>query len=216
MNRLLAVLADLPVDPDASTAQGWARDELANPIYHQGPSLISRLLQWIQDHLHGVADAGAATGLGWYIVAGILLVLVAAAFIVAGPVRRHRHLRDAEPGAVLDDDSRSADQLRADATAAAARGEWARAAADWFRAVVRGLEERTVLDERPGRTADEAARSAGHRLPALVADLEAGARLFDDVVYGGRPAGEQEADRMRALELAVRTARPASLVEADL
>lgn len=216
MNRLLAALLDVPVDPDAPTAQSWARDELANPIYHQGPSLISRLVQWILDHLDGVVQAGRATGWGWYLVAGILLALVVAAFVVAGPVRRRRHLRDAEPGVVLGDDTRSADQLRADATAAAARGDWARAAADWFRAVVRGLEERTVLDARPGRTADEAARSAGRRLPALVADLEAGARLFDDVVYGGRQTGEQDAARMRALELAVRTARPADLVGADL
>ena len=38
--------ADIPVDPDADTAREWAREELADPIYHQGESLLQRVIDW--------------------------------------------------------------------------------------------------------------------------------------------------------------------------
>ena len=93
------------------------------------------------------------------------------------------------PPVVDADDDRTAAQLRADADAAAARGDWRSAVIDRFRAVVRSLEERVVLDVRPGRTADEAAAVAGLRFPAEADALRRGARLFDDVCYGDAPAG---------------------------
>jgi hypothetical protein len=215
VNRFVAVRTDVPVDPDAATAQRWARDELADPIYHHGTSLLQRLLNWILEQLHGISTVGFSMNGGGLILVAILLVLVIAAFVVAGPVRRRRTLRNGSAGVVLGDDTRTADQLRADADAAAARGAWAAAVADRFRALVRGLEERTVLDERPGRTADEAVRSAGQRLPALADDLERGAVLFDDVVYGARAADAQDEARMRALESTVRAARPVDLAAAS-
>ena len=57
-----------------------------------------------------------------------------------------------------------------------------------MRAIVRSLEERALLDPRPGRTADEAAAEAGRALPAHADRLRAAARDFDDVTYGGRTA----------------------------
>ena len=74
------------------------------------------------------------------------------------------------------------------ADAHAARGEWADAVRERLRAVVRSLEERAVLDERPGRTADEAAAEAGTALPTCADDLRRSARLFDDI-WGARNAG---------------------------
>ena len=59
-----------------------------------------------------------------------------------------------------------------------------------MRAIVRSLEERTLLDPRPGRTADEAAAEAGRPLPRHADRLRAAARTFDDVTYGGRTADE--------------------------
>ena len=68
------------------------------------------------------------------------------------------------------------------------RNDWRVAVVERYRAVVAELEERGVIDPRPGRTADEAAADAGAVLPAVAADLGAGARLFDAVHYGNRPA----------------------------
>jgi hypothetical protein len=77
-----------------------------------------------------------------------------------------------------------------------------------LRAIVRSLEERAVLEPRPGRTADEAASEAGAALPDCAAGLRSAALLFDDVWYGGRPAGPEGDAALRELDDRVRSARP--------
>ncbi|WP_235929578.1 DUF4129 domain-containing protein [Cellulomonas citrea] len=199
---------DVPVDPDASTARLWAQRELADPIYHQGPSLLTRFLRWVGEQLDALSRVSISSHAGLLAIIAVLVALVVVVLVVSGPVRRRRREAAAVAQGVLVDDTRTAEQLRADARAAAAHEVWEVAVADWFRAVVRGLEERTVLDERPGRTADEAARSAAHRLPDLAAALDEGARLFDDVVYGHRRADRADEAAMRALDAAVQAAHP--------
>ena len=110
------------------------------------------------------------------------------AFWVAGPVRARVAGRP-RPWSSSGDDARTAAELRAAADAAAARGDWSTAVLERFRAVVRSLEERALLDDRPGRTAHEAAEAAAARLPARAAELRRAARLFDDVCYGARRGG---------------------------
>jgi hypothetical protein len=103
---------------------------------------------------------------------------------------------------------RSAAEHRAAADAAAAQGDWAEAVRERLRAVVRDLEERGLLDVRPGRTADEAAVLGGQVLPDVAADLRTAARVFDDVWYGGRTATADSDAQLRAVDDAVRAARP--------
>lgn len=77
-----------------------------------------------------------------------------------------------------------------------------------MRAVVRSLEERTLLDPRPGRTADEAAAEAAASLPDHAEALRAAARAFDDVTYGGRPADADMYARLRTLDLTLTRTKP--------
>jgi hypothetical protein len=63
--------------------------------------------------------------------------------------------------------------------------------------VARQLEENTVLDPVPGRTATELARDAGRALPDLATELLRAAEAFNDVTYGERP-GTEPAYRMIA------------------
>ncbi|PZR54442.1 hypothetical protein DNL40_05695 [Xylanimonas oleitrophica] len=179
-------------------------EELSRPEYDTSPSLLERLLGWFLSLFDGAVPAFA--GPSWQVVLVIVAVtaaVVALAWWVAGPVRLSRRRRRATPLTAADDE-RTAAQLRAAADDAAARGDWSVAVAERFRAVVRSLEERTVLDERPGRTAQEAAGAAGARLPRLATDLHRGATLFDDVVYGELPAGPEDDAWLR--ELAARAA----------
>jgi len=81
--------------------------------------------------------------------------------------------------------------------------------------VVRDVEERGLVDVRPGRTADEIARDAGRALPAVAGDLRAAARLFDDVWYGGRTADSSSYDRLVAVDQAVAAARPGDRAGAE-
>ena len=109
-----------------------------------------------------------------------------------------RAARPTSAAALFDDRPRSAAEHRAAAEAHAAQGHWNQAVQERMRAVVRSLEERALLDPRPGRTADEAAAEAGRTLPAHTDRLRAAARDFDDVTYGGRTADPADVPPPRA------------------
>ncbi|MFE5334769.1 DUF4129 domain-containing protein [Isoptericola sp. NPDC056573] len=205
------VPAGVPVDPDRETAHRWLLEELSRPEYSTEPSLLERLLTWLGDLFDGLTLGEGRFPLAFVVV--VVLVLVAAlAWWVAGPVRLARRRRRSV--VVLDGDERTAAELRASADAAAARGDWSGAVLDRFRALVRSLEERVVLDDRPGRTAQEAAHDAAARLPAVAAELHDAARLFDDVCYGTLPAGPDDDRRLRDLDERVRGLRPEPLAVA--
>ena len=125
------------------------------------------------------------------------------------PCRRSaRPATGGDRGACSTDGTRSAAWHRAAADAAAAAGDVRTAVLERFRAVVRELEERAVLAEQPGRTADEAARDAAARLPGLGERLTAAARIFDDVRYGDRPATAAMDEALRELDAALRGGAP--------
>ncbi|HEV6952470.1 MAG TPA: DUF4129 domain-containing protein [Promicromonospora sp.] len=201
--------ADLPVVPDRDTAREWLAGELSKPEYAERESLLVRLINWLIERLTSIEWpsaqlSGPQVGL---VVVVVVVVVLLVAWLVAGPVRLGRAARPS--GEVLDaEDTRTAAQLRAAADAAASAGDWRTAVVERFRAVVRGLEERVVIDPRPGRTAQEAAADAGARLPAQAAALRSGADLFDGVEYGDRVAGGDDDAALRALDAAVVAARP--------
>ena len=201
--------AEPPVTPDAETARRWALEELARPEYSDQRSLLQRLLEWLQQQFNDVQDSVHLDGpmIALVIGGGIALALLIA-WWVAGPVRSGRAA--ASRAVLAHDDERTAAQLRAAADAAARAGDWDSAVLERFRSVVRDLEERAVLDERPGRTAHEATLDAGARLPGVAAELAAAGALFDDVAYGGRTAEESDDARLRAWAAAIGDARPAA------
>ncbi|MCM6776933.1 DUF4129 domain-containing protein [Nocardia sp. CDC159] len=89
----------------------------------------------------------------------------------------------------------AADHLAA-AEQAAGRGDFDAAVRERFRAVVRGLEQRGVLEVRRARTARETADAALATVPEQAAELPTVARGFDEVVYGGRRATPDEYERL--------------------
>ncbi|MER8185402.1 DUF4129 domain-containing protein [Kitasatospora sp. NPDC094015] len=199
-----------PVTVPRDQARDAARQELLNPVYHQhDPSLLERIETWISDRISDLfSGLGAATGSSTGVV---LLLLVAAAVVAAvwwrlgAPGRQAR----STTGLFEVDGPRSAAQHRAAAQQHAAAGEWPEAVREQMRAVVRDLEERTVLDVRPGRTADEAAAEAGRALPAHAAALAAAARTFDDIAFGDRTAAAGDYQSLAELDRTLRATRPA-------
>lgn len=206
--HLAPVLAEVPVDPDAETAREWARAELADPVYRQGESLLTRAINWLMDLLdsfrNGISGVDARSGALLLVI--VLVIAVAVVLVFTGPVRRARRARVSSE--VFVDDTRTAAQMRAAAEAAAAAGRWNDAVVERFRAILRSLEERAILAERPGWTADEAAGEAGTALPGQAADLRRASRLFDDVRYGDTAAGGNDDAWLRQVDDAVRAARP--------
>jgi hypothetical protein len=203
------VIASVPVDLGRDEAAQLARDELAKQVYRDaGPGLVERLVRWLLEQAGRLLDGAAGVSPGGYAGLVVVLLLVAAAVVAVrlkvGPLSR----RATREEALFVGRTRTAAQHRAAADAHAATGAWAEAVRERLRAVVRSLEERAVLDERPGRTADEAAAEAGRALPDCAAGLRAAAVLFDEVWYGGRPAGPASYAALRDLDAQVQAARP--------
>lgn len=206
MSVLARVVSAIPVEPDAETARRWATEELLDPVYHEQRSLLSRFLEWLAELLAGLRTPPAFEPLAVLAVVLVVVAVVVVAFLVAGPVRLSRR-GGGDRSVLAHDDARTSDEIRAAADAAAAAGAWSVAVLERFRAIVRGLEERTVLDEVAARTAHEAALAAAGRLPALAAELVAAGRTFDDVAYGDEPASAQDEIRLRGLDARVQDAR---------
>ncbi len=198
----------LPIDLGADAARELARAELARPVYEQArPPLLLRLLIWLQDGLEALLRAAdrVSPGGSW----GLLVVLVLLVVVVVivrrrfGPTARSAALR----APVFGDVVRSAEEHRRAADEHTAAGRHDEAVRERMRALVRSLEERTVLEPRRGRTAGEAAREGGRILPPVADALRDAARIFDETVYGGRPADADADARLRAVDDDVRATR---------
>jgi hypothetical protein len=201
-------LPTTPVDLGRDEARELARRELADPVYDRERSLLGRAAQWIMEQIAAFLDQANGVLDSRLGVALVVAIVIAAAVVVilrTGPLARPA-ARWQRP--LFGDERRSADDHRRAADAAARKGDWSRAVVERFRAVVAQVEERALIETRPGRTADEAARDAGAVLPDLGSELAAGAALFDAVHYGGRRAGSADDAHLRDLDRRVAGAKP--------
>ncbi|MGW5419261.1 DUF4129 domain-containing protein [Streptomyces sp. NPDC003943] len=201
---------DVPVDIPRVPAQEAAERELSKPLYHENdPSLLQRALDRFWDWIGGLFDAAAGATPGG--VVGVVAVVLVVIALVAALWWRLGTPRRAPSGggdALFDEGPRTAAEHRAAAARHAAAGQWNQAVQERMRAIVRSLEERTLLDPRPGRTADEAAAEAGRSLPAHADGLRSAARAFDDVTYGARTADEAAYRRIEQLDTALERTKP--------
>ncbi|MFF9491882.1 DUF4129 domain-containing protein [Streptomyces flaveolus] len=198
-----------PVTTPRAPAQEAARRELSKRMYHENdPSWIQRALNalwdWIDELFARASTATPGGTLGLIVIVVAVLAVLGALWWRLGTPRR----APVSAPALFDDGPRSAADHRAAAEAHAAQGHWSQAVQERMRAVVRALEERALLDIRPGRTADEAATEAGRALPAHGDRLRAAARDFDDVAYGGRPGTEQSYRRLADLDRDLERSKP--------
>ncbi|WP_046263644.1 DUF4129 domain-containing protein [Streptomyces sp. WM6386] len=195
----------IPRDP----AREAARRELSKRLYHENdPSWFQRALNafwdWV-DKLFGTAATATPGGaLGLVVIILAVLAVLGALWWRLGTPRRE----PASSAALFDDRPRSAAEHRAAAEAHAAQGHWNQAVQERMRAIVRSLEERALLDIRPGRTADEAAAEAARALPSRADRLHTAARDFDDVTYGGRRASQQSYQRITELDRDLERTKP--------
>lgn len=188
-----------PLDPDE--ARSRTLEELSKSEYDDSPGFIAWLLGVIEDWLMSVLDGidgSSATQAG--IAALVLIALFAVVFLVlrrTGMIRRGHALAvvselDAEPvlsGAQLRDSAREAiDAGRLDDGTVLA-----------LRALVRDLEERTLLDVSAGMTAHEAAAQSAVPFPELRGRLQRGAVAFDTAAYSHRAATAKQADDLLRL-----------------
>ncbi|GAB3030123.1 DUF4129 domain-containing protein [Parafrigoribacterium mesophilum] len=202
--------AKVPVDPDADQARRWIVAELSKPEYQAAqPTLFDRVSAAFWDWLTSL-DLGN-TGLGpgplLVIITVLLLAGIIAAYFIFGAPRLNRRSRAAGVLFGVDDD-RDAAAMRAAAQAAAGRAQWSLAISEMFRALARGLAERTIVSVSPGTTARTFADTAGHAFPTLDDRLQFAAAAFDEVRYLGRPGTEEAFRQVADLERELAGARP--------
>lgn len=203
MAPLLALL-----DPGDITRQGAAeeaRRELSKAVYQAGrPGFVQRVIQWLLDQVGKLFDKVVDVAPGGLpsilVVVAVIVAVVIALRLGLGPARLRDVLTDRRRGAR----ARTAAEYRAEAETLAARGDYKEAIRARFRAVIRELEERGVLDPRPGRTAGEIAREGGAVVPSIAADLRAVATTFDNAWYGRHEAGRTDYDVVRAADDRIR------------
>jgi hypothetical protein len=196
LTRLATALpARVPVTTGRDAARHAAQHELSSPAYHQQQgNLVQQAVAWLWARFDELlARAALATPGGWV---GLTVCLVLVVALLGGLLwrlgRPTRHRRGNGAPELFAGARRTAAEHRAASQRHAAAQDWDAALQERMRAIVRALEERALLEDRPGRTADEAARAAGAALPGYAAELRAAARRFDDVRYGGRSAAERD------------------------
>ncbi|MFZ0323196.1 MAG: DUF4129 domain-containing protein [Actinomycetes bacterium] len=194
-----------PLDLGADQARELARHELLDPVYAQArPPWWREAAGWVLSHLIELVGsvAGGVASSAWLLVlVGLVVLVVVVVLRRTGTARRaNRGQTSLFVGVV-----KSSAAYRADSVRAAGLGDYHSAVINRFRAIVRGLEEQGVLDERPGRTADEAAAETGTFRPTLAQGLRDGARAFDEVAYGGRPGQRDTYEVLVDLDTAVLT-----------
>lgn len=200
------LVIDVPVDPDATTARDLLRRELTDPVYHESQTLLERFVGWVVGLFDGLMVPGVSGFWGAVLIVVALVLVAGVALLVSGPL--HRSHRVVGAPVHLEDDSRTADELVAAAERLAGAGDLSGATLDAFRALVRRSEERALLDDVPGRTADEAVRLLAVVFPGSVASLDRAGTTFDAVHYGRRPSDRGTYEEVRALDAALSTTAP--------
>ncbi|GGT60878.1 DUF4129 domain-containing protein [Streptomyces purpureus] len=206
---LSRAISDVPVDTSRVPAREAAERELSKPMYHENdPNLLQEALdrfwEWVGDLFAAASGASPGGTLGLVAIVLVVLAVVGALWWRLGTPRRTPGTADS----LFEDGPRTAAEHRSTAERHAAADRWNQAVQERMRAIVRSLEERTLLDPRPGRTADEAAAEAGRPLPAHADELRAAARVFDDITYGGRTADASAYHRVRELDESLERTKP--------
>lgn len=202
---MLPFLQD-PVTRDGAREE--AERELRKQVYHvRDESPVQRFVTWLLDRLDDAFQAAINVtpgGLPSLVVLAVVLVAIVVALRLGlGPTGLRDALTDRRRGAA----AMSAAEYRAEAERLAAAGDVKEAVRARFRAVIRELEERAVLDPRPGRTAGEIAREGSAAVPAIGADLRVAAGTFDQVWYGRRDATGTDYEAVRDADDRIRDAR---------
>ncbi|MDI3331980.1 MAG: DUF4129 domain-containing protein [Micrococcus sp.] len=198
--------------PERDEARRLLQEELAGREYAEAQP--NPVLEWLGEAFGGLVEwvdslgGGVPAFPGWV----LLVIVVVAAVVVLLLVRPRANAarRDRRSDAVLADRSLAPGDHRRAAAAATAAGDHDAALTSWFRAVVRQAEVRTVLDDRPGRTATEAAHALAAAFPAEHGPLHHAASVFNAVVYGDRSATAAQAESVRALDARLQSAPAAA------
>lgn len=199
-----------PLNPGRDEAYDWLVRELSKPEYTAAkPSLIDRIATAIKEWFLSLVVPSGGTFAAWVPVIIVVLVVAAvvAAILIWGVPRRNRTRR--QTAALFgDDDTRTAQELRAHARQAAQTEDWETAVLEIFRALARGLDERTLVTVLPGTTAGGFASSAASTFPSHAERLRSAASDFDSVRYLDARATAEQYETIARLDAEIASTTP--------
>jgi len=201
------------LNPTPPEAHSWLKQELHGSDY-QSPWLDS-VSRWIADMMRKLLEgAGHLAGLSSFITVLIALVVIALVVWVLPRVRREP-VAAVTGGTVLDDVTITPGLYRDLAARAIRDGRFDDAVLDGFRAIAKGMSDRRMLDDAPGRTAHEVSMALASPLPEHAERLARAADLFDSVRYGHRRASAYQAGQIQDLDAELVTVRPLLVSSAE-
>lgn len=209
---MIGIQFDVPVDPDAPDARELLIDELSKAPYQAAKptffdELVTNFTDWLQSLTVPTGADAAPNGLLILIFVVLVVAILGVAFLIFGLPRLNR--RSQVTGSLFgEDDARDSAAMRRDAERAAASGDYTTAIAELYRALARGLAERTLVDTFPGTTAHDFARRAGEVFPDAVPGLTRSATAFDSVRYLDAAGTAAQWNELVVLERQLRTAKP--------
>ncbi|MDO5700729.1 MAG: DUF4129 domain-containing protein [Bowdeniella nasicola] len=213
-------LLSIPVTPDADDARRLAQEELAKAIYHHEPGPIARILNAIAEVIGRLTEASLGTGSPWLsvvLVAVIVAGLVIALLLVSRVRVARRTKAEASTSAAVFVDDADSQALAERARDHARAGRYSDAFLDQFRSLIRYADERALIEDRPGFTAQEAARAVGALHPSIPLPLRAQADRFDAASYGDVHLVAQDFESLHRLDGTIRetlrSVRPAHAFE---
>ena len=213
----LASRLDVPLVPEAPGARDLLQRELSKPEYQTAqPSLWDIVSKAFWDWVNSlrVPGEGPFTGLFPIIAMTVVVVGIVIAFIVWGVPRLNR--RSARQLVLFGvRDARTAERLRQDAGSAAAAGDWTLALQELYRAIARGLSERTIVVVTPGTTAHGFAARAAAAFPQDERALAEAADVFDAVRYLEATGTEAQYRELEALDARLSAAAPRLLADPE-
>lgn len=197
------------LDPSPGPARSLLREELAKAQYSDGGTLVDRLLEWVQRHWNQLNDsAERSSALLSPLTTAVLGVLVIGLLAYVLPRVRRERRAGRGGGPVLEDLRTSAQAYRERAASALRHGRHGVAVVEAFRAIARGMTDRTVLSGEAGQTAHEIGQQLAAAFPSYAVRLGAAADLFDAVRYGRATVTRQQAEAVIQLDTELARARP--------
>jgi hypothetical protein len=197
------------LDHDADLVRETARRILGGPPYRAGePGRLRRALTEVLDAVGRVLSevlgaVGSTPGVAW-VVALLGLALLA---VVVWRATRGTTLGRRGPRVVPDRrNARTAEDWLAEAARHLDAGDLDAALRARYVGTVATLEERGLLQARPGRTIRELDAELADRLPDVAVALEPAGQCVEEVVFAGRAATRADVAAVDAGLAAVRAA----------
>lgn len=181
---------DAPISPSPDDARQWLARELSRAEYARYSSLIEAWLRRKFNELLGKGVDKVPEGAPNLFTAVFVGLLVLALVWVIMRIRvSPLEKEERRSASVMVDPALSGDDYRRLAREQLQRGETNAALMSAFRAIVADLDRRTVLGDRPGRTAQEVALAISKVFPGQAEGVHQSANWFDEAAYDNRRTG---------------------------